>query len=948
MDIMSMNSMSKKILILIFIVVSAIFAYWLLQTVAKENQNFVFQKIFHGDQEIDFNGQIRPIFNNKCISCHGGVKQSAGFSLLFPSDALRPNDSGKPAIVPGNPGESEMLKRIKHHDPELRMPLEADPLSEEEIELLTEWIKQGAEWEGHWAFNKLEPISLSTISADWINRKIDYFVLKKLEDNNLQPSPQADKATLLRRVSLDLIGLPPTINELQGFINDQSPDAYEKVVDRLLASPDYGERWAAMWMDLARYADSKGYEADRERSIWKYRDWLIKAFNEDMPFDQFTKEQLAGDLLPDPTDDQLIATAFHRNTLNNDEGGTDNEEYRIAAVIDRVNTTWSVWQGTTMECVQCHSHPYDPIRHEDFFKSFAFFNNTADEDVSSESPVLLNFEEEKDLQNLAKIKDWVQKFTASPELKTNRMTYYENLIRITEPKIHPHSFEQIEKNMPIQGTSSFKVTDSVFSRTKDVPFKGENQMMIKYRADTSVGVMELRLDHEEGEIIGSWPVNQKTKKVFDEEEKKEKQVNIYQTVSIPIIPREGKRNLYFVLNGASESNTTCNIEWILFHNALPGKDAEGYKEVRKNFLDFFNQENGKITTPVMVELKDGYQRKTNVFTRGNWMVLGEEVEVGVPADWNAMPENAPANRLGLAEWLMSKDNPLTARVMVNRLWAQLFGIGIVETIEDFGSMGFSPSHPVLLDWLAQEFMYKNKWSIKNQLKQIVMSATYQQSSKITPEMLQADPDNRLLARGPRVRLNAEQVRDQALAVSGLLSDKMYGPSVMPPQPEGLWQSVYNSEDFVWETSKGEDKHRRALYTFWRRTNPYPSLISFDSPSREICVVRRTNTNTPLQAFVTLNDPVYMEAAQALAEKMIAANINLVDEQIKAGYRIAMVMEISKEKLLDLQLLHKHAFEYFNKDPEAAEKLTGQKDTTLATLTVVANAIMNLDEFITKS
>ncbi|MEX2592165.1 MAG: DUF1553 domain-containing protein [Anditalea sp.] len=926
--------MSKKIFLLIFIAISGILAYWLLQKVSKENQNTVFQNLFYGDQEIDFNGQIRPILNKNCISCHGGVKQSAGFSLLFPSEALRPNESGKPAIVPGKPEESEMISRINHHDPELRMPLEADPLSEEEIELLTEWIEQGAEWEDHWAFKKLEPVGLPAISADWINNDIDKFVLKKLGDNDLQPSPQADKATLLRRVSLDLVGLPPTMNELQDFLNDEDPDAYEKVVDRLLASPRYGERWAAMWMDLARYADSKGYEADRERSIWKYRDWLIKAFNEDMPFDQFTKEQLAGDLLPDPTDDQLIATAFHRNTMNNDEGGTDNEEFRVAAVIDRVNTTWSVWQATTMECVQCHSHPYDPIRHEDFYKSYAFFNNTADEDVPSESPELKIFTADINRQELESIKNWVVEYTASADEKMERAKAFVDLVKVTEPKIHPHSFEQIEKGTVTGGNSNLAVESGGHALIKNVPLTGkEDRILVSYRASRSTGIVEIRKDSPEGDLLGSWNV--------------EKNERGFETIPISIKPVSGRHDIFFVFKDSQKKGYVCQIEWVLFHEGLPGESQPGYQEVNKKFLSLLNSQK-TITTPVMVELEKDYRRKTNVFERGNWMMHGEEVEPGVPDDWNALPENATGNRLDLAEWLMSEDNPLTARVMVNRLWAQLFGIGIVETIEDFGSMGFAPSHSGLLDWLAQQFMYKNEWSIKKLLKQVVMSATYQQSSKVIPQLLEADPDNRLLARGPRVRLNAEQVRDQALAVSGLLSDKMYGPGVMPPQPEGLWQTVYNSEDFVWETSKGEDKYRRALYTFWRRTNPYPSLISFDSPSREVCVLRRTNTNTPLQAFVTLNDPVYVEAAQALAEFMAEANVNLVDEQIKAGYRMAMLRDIGKEKLHDLQLLHEKALGYFKNDPEAAEKLTGKKDIKLAVLTVVASAIMNLDEFITKS
>ncbi|MDQ3536273.1 MAG: DUF1549 domain-containing protein, partial [Bacteroidota bacterium] len=362
-------SLSNNSRIFLIIVILGIFIIWISFFLIPEKK------------EIDFNTEIRPILNKNCITCHGGVKRSGGFSLLFPEDALEPNESGKAAIVPGHPGKSEMIRRITHTDPEVRMPPEKAPLSEDEINLLTRWIEQGAEWQNHWAFVKPEVVDVPQLSSDWIKNEIDPFVLQKIEQNGFHPSVQADKSSLLRRVSLDLTGLPPTTSDLQLFLEDNSPDAYEKVVDRLLASPHYGERWAAMWMDLARYADSKGYEKDGARNIWPYRDWLIKSFNEDKTFDSFIVEQLAGDLLPDPSDDQLIATAFHRNTMNNDEGGTDDEEFRVAAVIDRVSTTWNALQATTMECVQCHSHPYDPIRHEDFYKSFAFFNNTADADV---------------------------------------------------------------------------------------------------------------------------------------------------------------------------------------------------------------------------------------------------------------------------------------------------------------------------------------------------------------------------------------------------------------------------------------------------------------------------------------------------------------------------------------------------------------------------------------
>ncbi|WP_114751801.1 DUF1553 domain-containing protein [Pleomorphovibrio marinus] len=895
---------------------------------------------------VDFNADIRPIINKKCIACHGGVKKSGGFSLLFEEEALAVNESGLRAIVPGNTWKSELLNRITHHDPEVRMPLDADPLTDEEVRLFRRWINQGAPWKDHWAYIPPKKQEVPNVDSEWVSNDIDKFVLQRMTEEGLSPNPRADKYSLIRRVSLDLTGLPPTLEQVAAFVEDDSADAYENLVDELLSSPAYGERWAAMWMDLARYADSKGYEADRPRSIWKYRDWLIKAFNTNMSFDQFVAEQLAGDLFPKPDDPNYIATAFHRNTMNNDEGGTDNEEFRNAALIDRVNTTWSVLQGTTMECVQCHSHPYDPIRHEDFFKSMAFFNQSADADIPSESPVLVDFEDEEDQSALERIQEWVRGHCGGNAEHNPR--YYRQLIRITEPKLHPHFFEQMEKGLAIPGTSVFKVSDSVYSRRKEVPFTGENRLMLRYQADTSVGVMQIRVDAKDGEIIGSFPVNQKTKKVFDNEEKKDKIYTIRETLSVPIKPMFGKRDLYFVLEGADKAHTECFIEWVVLHQALPGEGQKGYDKVEKDFHDIFNTDKKRTTTPIMVDLKDGYRRKTRVFEKGNWMVLGEEVKPGVPEKWNSFKNDWPQDRLGLAQWIISHKNPLTARVTVNRFWEQLFGLGIVETLEDFGSQGIPPTHPELLDWMALRFIHHHNWDVKALLKELVSSSTYQQSSIMRDDHKEVDPRNKLLARGPRVRLNSEQVRDQALAVSGLLSGKMFGPSVMPVQPEGIWQVVY-SGGFSWKTSQGEDRNRRALYTFWRRTSPYPSFISFDAPSREFCLPRRINTNTPLQALVTLNDPVYLEAAQALARKVLKdKGSEKVDQKIKLMYSLTMLRGIQEDKMEDLLKLYQQTSVYFDNDPEAICQFTGEESKELALWTVMANAMMNLDEFVMKS
>ena len=901
------------------------------------------------EQKIDFNADIRPILNKKCITCHGGVKRSGGFSLLFRTEALSPNESGHPAIVPGDVAASEMLRRINHPDPEERMPPESPPLPQAEIDLLTEWIEQGARWEDHWAYVKPEPIeppmiSIDSVDTGWKTNGIDRFVLRTLEENGMLPSEAAERATLLRRVSLDLTGLPPTPEEVRAFREDNSPEAYEKQVDRLLASPRYGERWAAMWMDLARYADSKGYEKDGHRSVWQYRDWLIRAFNDDMPFDQFTVEQLAGDLLPNPTDEQRIATAFHRNTMNNDEGGTDDEEFRVAAVIDRVNTTWDVWQATTMACVQCHSHPYDPIRHKEYYQFMAFFNNTADADVPSESPTLKTYTEE-DQSALEDIKNWVIKHTSSNDDKLAQADDFVQLIKITEPKLHPASYDSVT-NGSLQDSKFLNVTNGGFARIPNVTLRGRNHMFVSYSADRSTGYVEIRRDRVDGQLLGTWAV-----------QKNEGGWN-FETTSVPITPMEGTYDIFLVFRDKQSDKAVCLIEWVMFHAPLPGEDQPNYARASKQLFHLMNAPEGTTTTPVMSDRPTAYRRATHVFERGNWLVPGEAVEPGVPHAWNGMPPGASPDRLGMARWLVSEDNPLTARVAVNRFWSKLFGIGIVETVEDFGTQGFKPSHPELLDWLAQQFTYEHDWSIKKLLKQMVMSNTYRQRSTVSPELLERDPDNRLMARGPRVRLTAEQVRDQALAVGGLLSDKMYGPSVMPPQPAGLWQVVYSGME--WKTSEGEDSHRRALYTYWRRTSPYPSMMSFDTPSREFCVTRRIDTNTPLQALVMMNDTVYVEAARGLAQRVLGrdsltveeatdeASVSITpEEQIKTAYALALMQEISPEKLDALRALHEEAVRYYAEHPEEVPKLVGEENAELAALTVVASAIMNLDEFVTK-
>ena len=718
--------------------------------------------------QVDFNQHVRPILNEKCLGCHGGVRKSGGFSLLFEKEAFGPTESEQPAIVRGDPENSSLIQLLYEEDPEYRMPQDHPPLPDYEKEILKKWIANGAAWDKPWSFKIPEKVNIPEVKLEtWVSNPLDHFILNKLEDLKLAPNEDATCYALIRRMWLDVTGIPPDRDDVLQYCENPTPETYVSLVDKALNSTFYGEHMAAMWLDLARYADTKGYEKDAHREIWKYRDWLIKAFNRDMPYDEFTIHQLAGDLIPDPTPESIIATAFHRNTMTNEEGGTDDEEFRVAAVIDRVNTTWDIWHGLSFSCIQCHAHPYDPFVEEDYYRMYAFFNQTADSDKGNEFPTVKVYQEEDQLQ-IDEIKTWIKSLTV-------------------------HS-----------------------------------------------------------------------------------------------------------------------PEWKIAQDSLQSFKAS--------------------SVPVMQELEPEYHRQTYMFIKGNFLDKGKEVLPGTPASMHTFKEEWPKNRLGLAYWLTDKANPFTARVMVNRIWARIFGRGIVETVEDFGSTGIKPSHPQLLDHLAYQFMYEFNWSIKKLITYLVTSSTYKQDSKLLAEHIDKDPQNYYYARAPRVRLTAEQIRDQALKFSGLMSNRMYGPSVMPYQPEGVWKSVYNSRS--WEQSEGEDQYRRAVYTYWKRTSPYPSLIMFDSPSREFCVNRRIATNTPLQSLVTLNDKTYIEVSNALAAKMKERGSNL-EEYIHFGFNMILFRDATDEEMSILKHLY--------------EQVKGKYGTEFdSELSVVANALINLDEVITKS
>ena len=989
------------------------------------------------EDSIDFNRDVKPILAQHCWKCHGGVRREGGLSLLFRDEALKPNKQGDVAIVAGKPDDSELMYRLTVDDEEERMPPKGKGLTKKQVETFRRWIADGASYQDHWSRVKIVHSALPEVqNKSWPKSDLDYFVLAKIEASGLKPSPQASRYELIRRLSLDLTGLPPAPREVEAFVTDKSPKAYENLVDRLLASPAYGERWARLWLDMARYADTQGYEKDRKRVIWRYRDWVIDAFNRDLPFDQFTIEQIAGDLLPNPTTDQLVATAFHRNTMTNTEGGTDDEEFRVAAIMDRITTTWQVWMGTTFNCVQCHNHPYDPFELTDYYSFFAFLNQTQDNDQPNESPTIPSPSSEQQ-QRIAELNKQIQQAKGDLESERPRLvaaqTKWEQGLRQSAGQwevLDPLKFESKngatlkklkDKSILASGKRPDKDVYTVTVRTKltgmtafriealpdrSLPKKGQgragngNFVVTEFRVSASGPVSFARATAtfeqtiaNKGNPFKRWAAAA----AIDNNAKGEKwgwavlphvttaQTAVFETAA-NVRPKSNGTLVFTIEQNHGGGNHTlgrfrlsattaprpvaalpANIAKIIatdparrnqkqkselasyYLSITPGAQSVPDRIVQ---LDKQLKAIKPPTTPIMRELPAGKQRTTHVFVRGSFMSKGQEVSPGLPSWMPPLPKGAPANRLGLAKWLVDPSNTLTSRVQANRYWENFFGRGLVSTAEDFGRLGEPPSHPKLLDWLAVQFM-NDGWSMKKFCKLLVMSATYRQSSNAHPELLKRDPNNLLLTRGPRFRLSAEAVRDQALAVSGLLSRKMYGPSVMPPQPVGVWQIVYSGDK--WATSKGEDKYRRGLYTFWRRTAPYPSMMAFDATSREFCVVRRIRTNTPLAALVTLNDPVYIEAAQALARRVTKEGDKEARKRAALAFELCMIRKPKAEELDRIIKLYKGELAHYRQNVDAAKKIAGYNTGTangaepaeLAAWTVVGNVIMNLDEFLTK-
>lgn len=888
---------------------------------------------------VSYSHDVKPILNQKCISCHGGVKKKGGFSLLFRDEALSPTASGKPAIIPGDAAASDMIRRLSHTDPEERMPYHEAPLSETEIDVLTRWVDEGAKFETHWSYLPVEkPVvpgyGFFSFFIQKPKNEIDRYIDKELRENGLERSEEAEKRTLLRRVSLDLIGIPAPDSIANAYLSNSESDAFEKLVDQLLASPFYGERWTAMWMDLARYADTKGYERDYIRSIWRYRDWLIKAFNQDKPYDQFLTEQLAGDLMPDPSDEQLIATAFHRNTMTNDEGGTDNEEFRVAATIDRVNTTWETLLGTSFACVQCHSHPYDPFRHEDYYRFMAYFNNSRDEDTYDEYPLLKEFRNNSALQY-----DSLKKWISTNVGNTEHQKFLIQLLKTGHAAVNSIQADSLV-NAALEDTKFLRFRKNAIARFSQMNFNGFPSLLIRFRSPVEKGVLSIHPDDPTNSSIASAAINQ-TK-------------GGWQIVEIPVSKDfKGTHDLYFKFSSPllkDENDNGMVIDWFVATPELTANNSIEQTYYRKMFLQLLNNPDAE-KTPIMQDNPPYMKRKTYVFERGNWLLKTKEVDPGLPEVLVGQAASYTKNRMGLAMWMTDKKNPLTARTMVNRLWEQLFGQGLVETLEDLGSQGAAPTHKELLDFLAYNFMNDDQWSIKKLLKRVVMSETYRQSSVVSKEAMEKDPLNKLYARAPRVRLSAEQIRDQALAVCETLSKKMYGPSVMPYQPDGIWKSPYDERK--WIQSEGEDQYRRSIYTYWKRTSPYPSMVNFDGTAREVCLTRRIRTNTPLQALTILNDSTYWDLSVKLARLASTNHPSDIKQQIGKTYEKVTGQPVTPQKIMVLENLYQKGFKQLGSDQTRINRMLSdsilhKEDRHLAAMAMVTNAILNLDEVITKN
>ncbi len=837
---------------------------------------------------VDYSRDIAPVLASKCFQCHSGdAGRKSRLRLDIPPSTQQAQASGNVAIRPGRASESELVRRIHSRDEDEIMPPPTfkKALTEDEKSLLVRWINQGADYKRHWSFLKPTKPPIPARKNAWIRNEIDAFILAKLESQNLTPAPRADRETLIRRVSLDLRGLPPTIAEIDEFLADGSSNADEKMVDRMLASPHYGEKMAILWMDLARFGDTSGYHQDSTRQMWIWRDWVIAAFNRNMPFDAFSIEQLAGDLLPSATQDQKIASGFNRNTRFNEEGGVDPEEYVLRYHVDRTNTLGQVWLGLTLACAECHSHKTDPISQKEYYQLFAYFSGIIEPMVSMNHgqplPPILRLPTPEQTAELERLRKEVKLGEQILHRSLDRIKYLDPLV--TQNKEDPSDSFSAKESQSVWEAGS--------SDNKELP------------KDVQAALLKAKENRSDAE---------------------KKTLRTFYLLKVHAPTRE--------LLGTLDQET---------------------EEARKKA-----DELDKAIPYTMICEEMAEPRPVHVLRRGDFQDKGEKVERNVPEAFAPLPRPTPANRLGLARWLFHPEHPLTARVTVNRLWAQMFGQGLVRSLGDFGTQGDFPSHPELLDWLAIQFR-ESGWDVKSMLRRIALSATYQQSSTVSAEReggrsnaARIDPTNRLLARAPRFRLCAEEVRDGALRAAGLLTPKIGGASVMPYQPEDFFRGKY--EAWQWFSSPGEEQHRRGLYTFWRRTSLHPMFTIFDAPSREECVVARSRTNTPLQALVTLNDPTFVEAARVFSERVLLNGPNDVNGRIDYAFRRALSRKATSRELAIVRSHVEAQLKRFQADPDAASKLVNvgmaPRSAQLnvvehAAWTTITSMILNLDEMV---
>ncbi|MBS0263275.1 MAG: PSD1 domain-containing protein, partial [Planctomycetes bacterium] len=1007
-------------------------------------------------RKVDYNREIRPLLSNVCYKCHGPdeKERKAGLRLDSSEGLTARLESGAHAVIAGKSAESELFKRLVATDPAEKMPPTGSDkqLTPQQIELIKRWIDEGATTSAHWAFVPPRRPALPAVKNEsQVRNAIDRFIISRLDQEGLAPAPEADRVTLIRRLTFDLTGLPPTPAEVDAFVGDQSGDAYERLIERLLSSSRFGEHQARYWLDAARYGDSHGLHFDNERSMWLYREWVIQAFNRNLPFDQFTIEQLAGDLLPNATIEQKIASGFNRCNVTTSEGGSIDEEVLVRYNVDRVETTATVFMGLTLGCSVCHDHKYDPFTQKEFYQLYSFFNSLAENAMDGNANNPPPYMKVPAAEQLAAIADLDKQVAAT------RQKIAEELARVeyvepaaTEPTAvgNPQEYVWIEDDLPPQAKPQGDTPWQFVNKADKPVFSGERAstrtaagLSQHYFTDASPALkvgegdkffayvyldpanppQQIMLQWNDGswEHRATWggdmipwgAPNTPSRQAMGPLPEVGKWVRLEVECSkVGIAPGTNINGWAFtqfagtvywdkvgLITRTPQAGQSfeSQIAWEAYEKAqskstLPGPVQEALKVetdkrndaqkkvLRDHFLEFvcgrtkpvFDALHQQITAAeqkrkaiddsipgTMVSGEMAQKRDAFLLIRGQYDKKGEKVGPGVPAALSPFPKDAPLSRLGLAQWLVAPEHPLTARVNVNRFWQQMFGTGIVKTAEDFGAQGQWPSHPELLDWLSVEFR-ESGWNVKHLLKLIAMSATYRQSSRTTPELIQRDPANELLARGPRFRLDAEVIRDSALAASGLLVEKIGGRSVKPYQPEGLWEAIsfVGSNTGTFKQDSGDSLYRRSLYTFWKRTSPPPSLLTFDAPSREACTVRRSRTNTPLQALVLLNDKQYVEAARKLAERGMSEGGASPADRAVHMFRLATGRRPSAPETSVLLKVYESELAEFQADSEAAGKLLAVGDAPrnaaldvpqLAAWTLVANLVLNLDESVTK-